>query len=220
MVNIDLKDRKILYQLDIDSRQSYRVIAKKVGLSKDGVSNRIARMQEKGIIKNFYTVVDTSPLGYIHPRFYIKYQYTNPEIKKEIIYHFVKSKYVGFVHELEGNYELAVAMVVKNITEFSNFWEKSMAKYRNYFANQSFSIYLSENMYRYSFLFDENATERFDTTNVQVFGGIKQVKIDELECNILKLITPDARMPLTIIAKKINSTTRWTQSFHSRKISS
>ena len=31
MVKIDLKDRKILYQLDIDSRQSFRLIGKKIG---------------------------------------------------------------------------------------------------------------------------------------------------------------------------------------------
>ena len=35
MERIDLKDRKILYQLDIDSRQFFRSIGRKVGLIKD-----------------------------------------------------------------------------------------------------------------------------------------------------------------------------------------
>ena len=34
MIKIDLKDRKILYQLDINSRQPYSKIGKKVGLPK------------------------------------------------------------------------------------------------------------------------------------------------------------------------------------------
>jgi DNA-binding Lrp family transcriptional regulator len=41
MEKLDLKDRKILYELDCDSRQSFRAIGRKVGLSKDVVVNRV-----------------------------------------------------------------------------------------------------------------------------------------------------------------------------------
>jgi DNA-binding Lrp family transcriptional regulator len=87
MEKIDLKDRKILYELDIDSRQSFRSIGKKIGLSKDVVASRVKRLQEKGIIKNFFTVIDSSKLGYTSFRFYLTFQRTTPEIKKEIIDH-------------------------------------------------------------------------------------------------------------------------------------
>lgn len=206
MEKIDLKDRKILYQLDLDSRQSFSQIGKKVGLHKDVVAYRVNKLQEKGIIKNFYTVIDTSPLGYTHPRFYLNFQYANPEIKEEIIDYFVKSKHVGFVHETEGHYDLALVMVVKNVPKFNYFWEKTMIKYRDYFANQMFSLYLRESMYRYSFLFDEDTIERSDRTKVEVFGGEKKVEIDDLDHKILKLITPNARMPTIEIAKKLDST--------------
>jgi len=55
MEKLDLKDRKILYQLDIDSRQSFRSIGRKVGLSKDIVATRVKKLQEKGIIIRFMT---------------------------------------------------------------------------------------------------------------------------------------------------------------------
>ncbi len=57
MIKIDLKDRKILYQLDLNSRQSLTQIGKNVGLKKDVVSYRIKRLQDEGVIKNFWTVV-------------------------------------------------------------------------------------------------------------------------------------------------------------------
>ena len=47
---LDLKDRKILYQLELNCRQSNTQIGKKVGLSKDVITYRIKRMEEKGII--------------------------------------------------------------------------------------------------------------------------------------------------------------------------
>jgi hypothetical protein len=41
MEKIDLKDRRILYELDVDSRQSFRNIGRKVGLLKDVVVSRV-----------------------------------------------------------------------------------------------------------------------------------------------------------------------------------
>ena len=63
MVKIDLKDRKILYHLDLDARQSLTQVGKKVGLKKDVVAYRVQRMQKDGIIKNLSqkTTYQTTP---------------------------------------------------------------------------------------------------------------------------------------------------------------
>ena len=55
MYKIDLKDRKILYELDLNCRQSNTRIGKKVGLKRDIVSYRIKRLQKQGVIKNVST---------------------------------------------------------------------------------------------------------------------------------------------------------------------
>ena len=62
--SLDLKDRKILYWLDINSRQSNAKIAKKTGLSKQVVGFRIKRLIKEHIIHSFYTVIDISKLGF------------------------------------------------------------------------------------------------------------------------------------------------------------
>src|SRR5512136_1676871 len=89
MEKIDLKDRKILYELDLNCRQSNTQIGKKVGLKKDVVAYRIKRMQDEGVIKNFWTAINTFNLGYNVFRIYITLQYVNVEKKNEIIQHFV-----------------------------------------------------------------------------------------------------------------------------------
>jgi DNA-binding Lrp family transcriptional regulator len=53
MEKLDVKDRKILYHLDLDSRQPFSQLGKKVGLSKDLVAYRVKKLHERGIIKNF-----------------------------------------------------------------------------------------------------------------------------------------------------------------------
>ena len=84
-MKLDLKDRKILYQLDLDSRQSFAQIGRKVGLARNSVSYRINRMEEEGIIQGYYTVIDCFKLGYSSLRFYLTYQYASPQIKKQIL---------------------------------------------------------------------------------------------------------------------------------------
>ena len=49
MVKLDVKDRKILFQLTLNSRQSFNQIGKKVGLTKDVVAYRVKKLQENGI---------------------------------------------------------------------------------------------------------------------------------------------------------------------------
>ena len=78
MKKIDLKDRKILFELDRNSRQSLSQIGKKVGVAKSIVSYRINRLQKLGIIKSYYTVVDLYKLGFIAPRLHFVYQYVTP----------------------------------------------------------------------------------------------------------------------------------------------
>ena len=46
MTKLDLKDRKILYELDLNCRQSNSQIGKKVGLKRDVVAYRIKKLQD------------------------------------------------------------------------------------------------------------------------------------------------------------------------------
>ena len=114
MVKIDLRDKKILYELDINSRQPLSKISKKVGLPKTVVSYRINKLREIGVIKNFYTVIDAFKLGYIAFRFYITFQYMNPKIKQEIINYFKDDKYNWWTISAEGRFDLIVINWVKN----------------------------------------------------------------------------------------------------------
>jgi Lrp/AsnC family leucine-responsive transcriptional regulator len=202
MKNLDLKDRKILYELDLDSRQSFRSIGKKVGLSKDTVASRIKSLIEDGIIQNFYAVIDAYKLGYISIRFYLTFQYTNPEIEKEIIDYFIQNKNIYWVASIEGRFDLAVILWVKNIHEFYRFWEKTLEKYRDYFEKQVFSLYIELFHYRYSFLMDEPVNRK----KFEITGGGSPVEINDMDIKILQILAPTARLPITEIANKLHTT--------------
>ena len=210
MIDLDLKDRKILYELDFNSRQSYRAIGKKVGLSKDIVSNRIEKLKENGVIRHFSTNINLLKLDYNVFRFYFKYQYISTETKNEIINYLVNNDFCSYIYSIDGSYDLILFVITKNISEFYDFWNKTLIKYGDYFAEKVFALYIREIRYRPSFLINEKV--RSDTTIREIKYGVKtDHKVDELDLKILRILDKDGRIPTIDIAKKIKVNTKTIQ---------
>jgi Lrp/AsnC family leucine-responsive transcriptional regulator len=201
MVKIDLKDRKILYHLDSNARQSNTQIGKKVGLKKDVVSYRIKKLQEGGVIKNFWTVIDAYRLGYIVFRFYIVFQYVTPDVRKKIVEYLVKDKHTWVVASLIGHYDLSVVIWVKDINNFYQFWEKMLDSYGDYFAEKTFSIYVRAYVYKTSYLLD--SYDKSDRLYYSRVGAGGKVEIDETDYRLLNEIATNARTPLVDLAEKL-----------------
>lgn len=204
MEKIDLKDRKILYLLDINARQTLTQIGRKVGLSKGVVKYRIENLSKKGIIKSYYTVIDSSKLGYSCFRFYVSFKNTTPAIERDIINYFVKNKFTWWVCSLMGRYNLSVTIWIKNISDFNKFWDNTLYKYHDYFDNQVISVYLQLFYYRHSFLLDDKYSKA-DRKKFEIEGCGEKVDIDDLDCKILRKIASSARIPLNEIAEELDA---------------
>ena len=202
MIELDDIDKNILYQLDLNSRQSFSNIGKNINLSKANVGYRIKRLQKRGIIKNFYTVIDTFKLGYSSQRFYLVFENTNQDIEREIINYFIKNKYTWWVGSTNGRFDLVVIIWVKDINEFYNFWEKTLLKYRKYFAKQVFSPYTQLLHYRFSFLIDNYPKK--DRKDFEITGGGKEIEYDDLDFKILKLLASNSRIQIVNMVEKLD----------------
>lgn len=63
-MSIESLDRAILGEYLRDARQSYREIARKVGVSPGTVLSRVKKLEQAGIIKGYAVLVDPEKLGY------------------------------------------------------------------------------------------------------------------------------------------------------------
>ncbi|MHA7772305.1 Lrp/AsnC family transcriptional regulator [Roseibium sp. M-1] len=63
-MKIDDVDAKIIEALIGDARMSLKELAAHAGLSSPGVSERIRRLQERGVIRGFSAEIDPKALGY------------------------------------------------------------------------------------------------------------------------------------------------------------
>ena len=61
-MNIDSIDAKILEALQRDGRASHSAIAEQVGLSQPSVHERIKKLEQRGVIRGYTTIVDPEAL--------------------------------------------------------------------------------------------------------------------------------------------------------------
>ena len=202
MEKLDLKDRKILYQLDLNCRQSNTQIGKKVGLSKEVVNYRIKRMQDLEIINSFWTAINSLRLGYYAFRIYINFLDVDSNIKNEIIQYFEDYKNVWTLHSAKGPVDFEAVLWADDIYKFNQFWDKTLDKYGNFFENYTVSILSQVNCLKKSYLLDgyEKKSDR-EFYTISCCGN--PVAIDKTDYQLLNELAIDARIPLIRLAEKL-----------------
>jgi DNA-binding Lrp family transcriptional regulator len=195
---LDKKDRSILYQLDLGSRQSFNQIAKKVKLSREVVQYRIKQLEKKGIIKGYQTLIDISKLGYINCRFFIKFQKDTPEEEKQIIEYYKKHPRSWWVDSPDSFRDLGLAFWVKNIYEFFEIKEDLIKRFGKYIHDLDPSIYAKFYIYKRTYLSDKKKGDE----PIKVMFSPEKAEFDDKDLEILRLIAPNARISAVDISKK------------------
>jgi len=199
MVKIDLKDRRILYELDRNSRQSNKQIAKKVGLSEQVVGNRIRRLQELGIIEYFFVKTNPSALGYMHIKIYLRLHNITKEKEKELLNDLSVQKNIYWLSSLRGKYDLVASIYVKNITEFSKKYEEIFGKWRDYILIRNVVVLERAFTYTKAYFIPNQKSEEV----VYTVGEETHTQIDKTDNNILKILNKNGRKSLIDIAKQL-----------------
>jgi len=205
MDKLDLKDKKILYELDLNARQSDSEIAKKVRLSRDSVRYKINRLIENGYINYFMTLLNSMKLGYDWYRTFFKFQNLTLEKEKEII-NYLKKR-ASWISKVEGVWDLNTGIFVKNIYEFRDLINEFLLKYSSFVVRYDVAIVTREWSYHRDYL----VGKKIKTTKpiVMGFNSNKEyeiVNIDKIDYKILKTILKNARMKTIDIAREISAT--------------
>lgn len=72
-MQLDHIDFQILRRLSENSRIQWKVLGEHIHMSGQAVGNRIRRMEEEGIIKNYSIIVDEMKMGHTYTVFIIAY---------------------------------------------------------------------------------------------------------------------------------------------------
>src|SRR3989344_5314027 len=199
---LDIKDKKIIEQLDLNSRQSNSQIARKVHLSKDAIGYRIKNLEKKNIIHGYYTLLNISKLGYTTYKLMLTFQNTTSEIEKEIVGYLKKSPRIGWLVSCDGYYNLMGVTWVRNAIVFDNFFTEFLKKYSKYLKERDVIVIIENHACRKAYLYDKQHDETSDT----FYTGEPEFEINERDFELIKCLANNAKLPLFKIANKFKLT--------------
>lgn len=196
---MDLLDKKILCELDIDCRQPFAAIAKKVGSSRAVVGYRIKNLEKEGIIESYITAVNLGKLGYTSYKIYFKLFNLNDRVEKEF-YSFMKdAKCVIHCLKTEGAFDCSVVIAVTSIKALDDFLTELKNSFSAIIRDYQISLVVSSRIFKLSKVLlgkeKEAKAERFS-------GSKEDLVLDEKDKTILQAIANNANMPIVEIANK------------------
>ncbi len=199
MDKLDLLDKKIMYELDLNARATASQIARRLRTSKETINFRIKRLLKQEDIKGFYTVFNTSKLGRFYYKTFLKLNRTTPEIEKKIIEFIRNHEHCAYLGSSEGPYNIIFLIMVENTRQFKEFIIDLKDKFGKYILEKEIHVVLSTHRLNQKFLY-AGATSKHSFYQ----DKIENTVIDKVDSKILQILSTDARMSLVDIGKKLN----------------
>ena len=205
MIKLDLKDRKILFALEDNARQSDQEVARKVRLSRESVRYRIHQMQKNGYINYFMTLINTMKLGYDWYRTFFKFQNVTLEKEEEMI-GWLKTR-ASWITRVEGIWDLNTAIFCKNVYQYRDIMNEFLMEYSKFVEKYNVAIVTRMWIYKKNYLLYK--TQKNVEPIVMGFNSYndRQVEvIDDIDYGILGIVMKNARMKNSDIARRMNIT--------------
>ena len=199
-IKLDLTDRKILRELDINCRISNTQLAKKVHKSREAVKYRIQQLQKKGIITGFITSINPNKLGYHMFKVYLKLE-NIPEEREKFFDELKKNKDIYWFGISDGAFDCVFAILSKSVTEYFSKINYLLSKYQHLIVSKILGTMVDTRQYHKKFFTNDKDSD------FVVFGGdAVENKIDDLDYKILNVLANNARISLAELARKVSST--------------
>lgn len=192
------KDYAILKALDGNARSSLVELGRAARMSKSAVPNHIAKLEKKGYISGYYAVIDSSRLGYLSFRVYLKFVRTTPKVEGQMLSFLMKDKRVWWLGKLQGPFDAGFVVWVPDLTDFRKFWMEILASFRPHIGKHVICPYVRLRHFTLSNLGDRSEIPK----EAGVAGGGNIVELDEVDGKVLKVISENARDTLIEIGKK------------------
>jgi len=201
-ITLDATDRKILCELDCESRQSLSSLGKKVRLSKEAVHYRIKKLESAGIITGYPAIISLAKLGNIHVELFLKFHNVTVALKEEMVSYLVKNRNITYVASCKGSWDMLLGIIVNSLTELNDVKNYVFDKYSPYFLDSSISLTIETYFYGRKYLVgkDIHMTCHVDKPGYD--------RIDEDDRKILKILSTNSRMNPLEIARQTKQTAR------------
>ncbi len=195
---LDKIDRRILFELERNSRIPDTKLAKLVGRSKESVRYRIKQLQEKGIIDRFTIWIDFCKLGFMTAKIYLTIA-NNPKKKAEFKEYMKNEKRLFWLGFAEGAWNVGLTYFVKNNEEFYELKNELFSKFKDLILESKVTMIVDAKLCDSAFLY-------YEEPHYKDFFVRGSEEIDNVSRIILQEFLLNARINIVEISRKHNIT--------------
>ncbi len=198
MKTLDQLDRRILFELDRNSRQPVSTLAKKLRQGRDRIEYRIDRLLGTGVISGFSISANLYKLGFCLFKTYLRLE-NNKKRVAELYAYLCKHPRIYWVSLSDGSWDLVVAFFAKSALEFYAMHSQVISEFNDVVLN--FTAYTIVDFK----IFHRDYNLKGKRSFIQNGGDIEHTAIDEMDFAILRLLSRDARIPALSMAERLNT---------------
>lgn len=198
---LGLKDRKLIYALDCDARQSFSSLGKTIGVNKNTVQYRVSRLESSGIVKGYYTLIDSSKLGYLVFRVYVRFSHVTEDSEKEIISYLVNHSKVGWVVSVQGSWDLNFMVWVKDHFVFDSLWKEFKFRFKGKIQKEWISLFTKLQFYSRDYLLEPR---KGGNNPIALYNDLGDLGfVDDMDISILKVLAKNSRIEFVELALQV-----------------
>jgi len=197
---MDVKDKKLIYELSGNSRMPLNKLAKAINSSSSMTTYRIRRLFEDKIILGTYAIIDNSLLGFKGFRIYLKFTGTTTSKQEEIFNWLMEQKEVSVLNETTGFIDCSIISWAKKNIDFHNFVKRLKERYQDYISDLEISNYIKVHHFTRDYLLENNNINN----KIITIGEREEIENhDEMDLKILIILSKNARKSSLEISKEL-----------------
>ena len=198
LYKLDLRDKKLLFELDKNSRASLSELAKKLKTSKEVVHYRLNKLIDNKIILRFHTVPATYRFGLTAYKVYLRLSDYSEEDYRKMIDFLNNHKDVFWIGICKGRWDLIFGIWARSLEEFFQIHDGILHKFSKFIQEKELSISRENFQYNRRWMYNDNSPI------IDFNFGEKEEKIvlDDKDKKILDELVSDSRKSIVDISEK------------------
>lgn len=199
-MELSLKDRKILYELDKNSRIGLTELAKKIQMSKESLYYRLKKLEDEKIILKYHTVPAHYKFGTADYKVYLRLKDISKKEHESLIDFLMGNKDVFWIATCNGRWDLMFGIRATQMNEFFEIHDMLLDKFSRYIQEKELSISRKAIQFNRRWMLDSKEERKtFD------FGEEEEkVELDKEDRLILNELVNNSRKKIVDISKNID----------------
>lgn len=195
--HLDLRDKKLLFELDKNSRVSLSELAKKLKTSKEVVHYHLNNLIKNKVILKFHTVPATYRFSLTAYKVYLRLTDSSDEDFNKLLNYILQNKNVFWIGVCKGRWDLIFGLWAKTLEDFMKIQDIIMHKFSKFIQEKELSISRESLQYNRRWMYQDNSPI------VEFNFGEKEstITLDEKDDKILKELVLDSRKSIVEIAE-------------------